>query len=138
MSEKLLSDRRALTDLAARLSERAANLATAEKARADAATADPDSTARKNADADADWSKAQLEYAEAARQVNSAEALVRQSQTDLDGAQKGLALANARQTAAANDVDAVVKPAIDDVIAQRKQVVLDTETAVKIVGGSGS
>lgn len=53
-------------------------------------------------------------------------------------ASAALAAAKTRQEEAVRDVDAVLKTAIDEVVAKRLRVVDETETAVKVIGRSGS
>jgi hypothetical protein len=86
---------------------------------------------------DANWLAARTGYDDAVANANQAEGLLVTKRSALDAAQKVLAGAKLRQQAAAADVDGVLKTAIDDIIKQRLQLVRDTETAVKIVGGTG-
>lgn len=110
-----------------------ARLAEAEKARS---ALNGDSNPTQVDRVNKEWDASREFYAEAVRQLSAAEVRLTATKATQDAAQKLLAAAKARQAAATQDVDAVLKPVISDLVAQRLQVLRDTETAVKIVGSS--
>lgn len=133
-ARRLDARQRELDNTVAARTKAATTLADAEKARQAVDGGGP-------SDAQADrvntaWETARQAYAEAVRLTAAAEAQVADERGKLDAAQKLVAAAKARQAAAAADVDAVLDAPIKDLVAQRLQVVRDTETAVKIVGNS--
>ncbi len=95
-----------------------------------------DATAKERADVALD--EARKTYAGRVEAARLASKEVTEKRRLLAEANVALNAAKSRQEEAARDVDAVLKTAIDEAVARRLRVVDETETAVKVIGRTGS
>ena len=96
----------------------------------------PTWTESQRRDAATRFDDARRSYAATLTLRRDAEAALKKKQDEQVTADKALFAAQARQTQAGTEADAVFKKLIDDVVAERLRVVIETETAVKIIGGN--